>query len=57
MGIINFIIKRQFDIFTLVILLLILYGATIGKKQVKKLDVWAQKKFQKKNAENIDEFS
>jgi hypothetical protein len=57
MGIINFIIKRQLDIFTLVILLLIIYGATIGKKQVKKLDAWAQKKFQKKNAGNIDKFS
>jgi hypothetical protein len=56
-GIINFIIKRQLDIFTLVILLLIIYGATIGKKQVKKLDAWAQKKFQKKNAGNIDKFS
>jgi uncharacterized membrane protein len=47
MGIINFIIQRQVDIFTLVIILLIIYGATIGKKQVKKLDTWAQKKFKK----------
>jgi hypothetical protein len=45
MGIINFIGTRQLDIFTLVIVLLILYGATIGKKHVKKLDSWAQSKF------------
>jgi hypothetical protein len=57
MGIINFIIKRELDIFTLVIILLIIYGATIGKKQVKNLDAWAQKKFQKKNDGSVDKFS
>jgi hypothetical protein len=41
----------------LVIILLIIYGATIGKKQVKKLDAWAQEKFQKKNAGKIDKLS
>ncbi|MCQ6282786.1 hypothetical protein [Bacillus sp. EB600] len=56
-GIINFIVKRELDIFTMVIILLIIYGATIGKKQVKKLDSWAQTKFQMKNAGNIDESS
>lgn len=45
MGIINFVIKRELDVFTSVIILLIIYGGTIGKKQVKKLDAWAQKKF------------
>lgn len=54
MGIFNFVIKGELDIFTSVIILLIIYGATIGKKQVKKLDAWAQRKFQMKNAENID---
>ncbi|GGH86659.1 hypothetical protein [Pullulanibacillus pueri] len=47
MGIINFIVNREVDIFTVVIVLLIIYGATIGKKQVRKLDAWAQKKFQR----------
>ncbi len=54
MGIFNFVIKGELDIFTSVIVLLIIYGATIGKKQVKKLDAWAQKKFQMKGAGNID---
>jgi uncharacterized membrane protein len=49
MGIMNYMIKRELDLYTLVIILLILYGATIGKKQVKKLDIWAQKKFHKKS--------
>ena len=47
MGVINFIVNRELDIFTAVIVLLIIYGATIGKKQVKKLDAWAQRKFQR----------
>jgi hypothetical protein len=45
MGIINFISAKKVDLFTLIIILLILYGFTIGKKHVKKLDAWAQKKF------------
>ena len=47
MGIINFIVNRELDIFTLAIVLLIAYGATIGKKQVKQLDAWAQRQFQR----------
>ena len=47
MGIINFIATRKIDLFTLIIVLLILYGFTIGKKHVKKLDAWAQTKFAK----------
>lgn len=49
-GMINFLVKRELDVFTGVIVLLIIYGVTLGKKQVKKMDTWAQKKFQKKNA-------
>ncbi|WML58076.1 hypothetical protein [Neobacillus sp. PS2-9] len=45
MGIVNFIATKKIDLFTLIILLLILYGFTIGKKHVKKLDAWAQAKF------------
>ena len=47
MGIINFIFTNKVDLFTLIIILLILYGFTIGKKHVKKLDAWAQLKFSK----------
>jgi hypothetical protein len=45
MGIMNVIATREMDVFTLVIVLLILYGSTIGKKHVKRLDAWAQAKF------------
>jgi hypothetical protein len=47
MGIINFISTKKIDLFTLIIVLLIIYGFTIGKSHVKKLDVWAQAKFSK----------
>ncbi|WP_066300282.1 hypothetical protein [Bacillus sp. FJAT-29937] len=52
MGIVNFIFTRKVDLFTLIILLLILYGFTIGKKHVKKLDAWAQVKFSNKGSSN-----
>jgi hypothetical protein len=45
MGIINFVEMKKVDLFTLIIVLLILYGFTIGKKHVKKMDSWAKKKF------------
>ena len=47
LGVINFVVTKEIDLFTLVIVLLIIYGLTIGKKHVKKLDSWAQKKFSK----------
>lgn len=50
MGIVNFIATKRIDIFTLIIVLLIVYGFTIGKKHVKKLDAWAQKKFSKQHS-------
>ncbi|KEO84628.1 hypothetical protein [Tumebacillus flagellatus] len=49
-GILNFIANRELDLFTLILVLLILYGATLGKKQVRQLDAWAKNKFNKKNA-------
>ncbi len=49
LGVINFIVVKEVDIFTFVILLLLVYGFTIGKKQVKKLDAWAQIKFARKS--------
>jgi len=45
LGVVNFVATKEIDLFTLVIVLLIVYGFTIGKKHVQKLDVWAQKKF------------
>ena len=50
MGIVNFIATKKIDLFTLIIVLLILYGFTIGKKHVKKLDAWAQAKFAKQTS-------
>ncbi|WML42113.1 hypothetical protein RCG19_11050 [Neobacillus sp. OS1-2] len=47
MGILNFISTKKVDLFTLIIVVLIIYGFTIGKKHVKRLDAWAQEKFSK----------
>lgn len=48
MGVINFVAYRTIDVFTLVIVILIIYGFTLGKKDVKRLDQWMKKKFRKK---------
>ncbi|HET7628019.1 MAG TPA: hypothetical protein VFK44_06470 [Bacillales bacterium] len=45
MGTLNFIMSHQIDWFTLVIVLLIVYGFTFGKKEVRKIDGWMQRKF------------
>ena len=50
MGIVNFISTRKVDLFTLIIVLLILYGFTIGKSHVRKLDAWAQEKFSRQQS-------
>lgn len=47
LGIVNFAATGEVDLFTLIIVLLLIYGSTIGKKHVKKLDGWAQRKFLK----------
>jgi hypothetical protein len=46
-GIINFMHNRNLDLFTLIIVVLIIYGLTFGKKELKKLDAWAKSKFSK----------
>jgi hypothetical protein len=51
MGIINFAVTRKLDIYTLVIVLLLLYGFTFGKTQVKKLDQGMQRVFSNKENE------
>lgn len=45
LGVINFVATKEIDLFTLTIVLLIIYGFTIGKKHIRLLDTWAQKKF------------
>ncbi|WP_027724397.1 hypothetical protein [Tuberibacillus calidus] len=45
LGVINFLATRRVDVFTVIILLLIIYGATVGKKDVKRLDRWAREKY------------
>ncbi|UUZ83398.1 hypothetical protein LJK88_05775 [Paenibacillus sp. P26] len=49
LGIVNFVTFRKLDLFTGIIVLLILYGSTIGRGHVKKLDRWAQRKFARKD--------
>lgn len=44
LGVINFVVTKEIDLFTIVIALLITYGFTIGKRHIKKLDAWAQRK-------------
>lgn len=48
LGIINFISVGKIDIFTGIIVLLIFYGLTLGRKKIKQLDQWAQRRFSRK---------
>ena len=43
LGVVNFVATKEIDLFTLVIVLLIIYGLTFGRQHVQKLDSWAQK--------------
>ena len=45
LGVLNFAATKEIDLFTLIIVLLIIYGCTLGKKHIQKLDNWVQKKF------------
>lgn len=45
LGVVNFVATREIDLFTLIIVSLIVYAMTIGKQHIQKLDLWAQKKF------------
>lgn len=45
LGLANFVERREVDLFTLVIVLLIVYGLTVGKKHVRRLDEWARRRF------------
>jgi hypothetical protein len=47
LGIINLFAEKKLDLFTLIIVVLIVYGATLGRKKIKQLDQWAQRKFSK----------
>lgn len=46
LGIVNFISSRKIDLFTVIIVVLIIYGSTLGRKKIKQLDLWAKNKFQ-----------
>ena len=48
LGIINFFDKGTFDLFTVVVILLILYGFTIGKDHVRRMDAWIYHRFNKR---------
>ena len=48
LGIVNYIANREVDLFTLVVGCLIIYGLTIGKGHIKRIDAWAKIKFSKK---------
>jgi hypothetical protein len=48
MGILNYIGAGEIDLFTAVIVALIIYGATAGKKGVRRLDAWMQNKYGRK---------
>ena len=45
LGVINFNETKEIDLFTLVLVVLVVYGCTVGKKHVRKLDAWARVKF------------
>lgn len=45
MGIINYYALGELDLFTLVIVSLILYGCTIGRKHVRSLDAWMLRRY------------
>ena len=45
LGVINFNETKELDLFTLVLVLLLVYGGTLGKKHVQKMDDWARTKF------------
>lgn len=45
LGILNYLAVGAVDVFTLVIAGLLLYGSTVGRRQVRKLDAWAKRYF------------
>lgn len=45
LGLVNYHIAGEIDLFTLIIAILIVYGLTVGKNHMKKLDAWAQARF------------
>ena len=46
LGVINYVSAGEIDLFTICIVVLIVYGATIGKRHIQKIDDWAKKRFQ-----------
>lgn len=48
LGLINYYFLGELDAFTIVIVTLIVYGLTIGRKHVRMLDNWMLKKYGRK---------
>lgn len=48
MGIINYLGTGEIDLFTAAIAALIIYGATAGKRDIRRLDAWMQNKYGRK---------
>ena len=48
----QFFDTKELDLFTLVLVLLVVYGGTVGKKHVQKLDDWARAKFSNREMED-----
>lgn len=51
LGIVNYIESRRVDVYTVVIVGLIIYGLTLGKKDIQRLDAWAKQYFAKQQPE------
>ena len=47
LRIMNYLSVGEVDLFTLCIVALVVYGATIGKGHIRKVDEWAQQRFQR----------
>jgi hypothetical protein len=55
LGVINFNETKAVDLFTLVLVVLVVlvvYGCTVGKKHVRKLDAWARVKFSNQESQD-----
>lgn len=53
LGVLNYIESGQVDAFSLVILLLFGYGATLGRRQVQRLDGWARQRWGAAGEKNL----
>ncbi|MBO8156676.1 MAG: hypothetical protein H0Z32_09465 [Bacillaceae bacterium] len=45
LGVVIVVFQRKIDLFSVVIVLLVLYGLTIGREHIRQMDQWAKRKF------------